>query len=298
MTRPVGALVRHSVGGEQIRVGSVTLIDDLPATSLSNLVPTITVTPGPSGSLSWTWAFGPSRLTTSRTAGFWRLVRPDLGVVHGGALGCVADLARAEALVLERRHRALREAEPFAGVVDADRHLGGRDPVAALQGRRHAHLGLRAVGERRRHGRPAPGDPDEQQDGEHPEGEEGLEVGVHARRAVGAHLLPHLVDAGVEHVPLVQGRAQGAMEAVLEVQIAVPSDDVGEQVAVEGGVLVEEGVEPQRVLGRDQLVEADLARWQRRPLAGGQVVGWVRPTVPHPLEDHAAESTDGVRGAG
>src|SRR4249919_2789652 len=97
-------------------------------------------------------------------------------------------------------------------------------------------------------------------------------------------------------MPLVQGRSQGAVESVLEVELAVPPDDVGEEVAVEGGVLVEERIETQRVLGRDQLVEADLARRERRPRAGGQLVGWVGTAVPHPFEDHAAESTEGCCG--
>ena len=81
-------------------------------------------------------------------------------------------------------------------------------------------------------------------------------------------MLSHLVHPGVEHVPLVQGGAQGAVEAVLEVELAAPPDDVGEQVAVERRVLVEEGVEPQRVLGGDQLVEPHLARRQGGPRAG------------------------------
>src|SRR3954454_15409953 len=48
------------------------------------------------------------------------------------------------------------------------------------------------------------------------------------------------VHAGVQHLALLQGRTQRAVQAVLEVEIAVPLDDVREQVAEERRVLVEQ----------------------------------------------------------
>ena len=46
-----------------------------------------------------------------------------------------------------------------------------------------------------------------------------------------------------------------AMEAVLEVEVAAPGHHMGEQVAVEGGVLLQQRLEVQRPLGGDKLVE-------------------------------------------
>jgi hypothetical protein len=54
----------------------------------------------------------------------------------------------------------------------------------------------------------------------------------------------------VEDPALLERGAEGAVQPVLQVEVALPLHDVGEQVAVERGVLVEEGVELERVLGR------------------------------------------------
>ena len=83
---------------------------------------------------------------------------------------------------------------------------------------------------------------------------------------------PRLVDAGVQDAPLLEGGTEGPVQAVLEVELAAPLHDVGEQVAVERGVLVEQGVEVQGVLGGHQLVEPDLARGQLGP--GARVSPW------------------------
>ena len=81
-------------------------------------------------------------------------------------------------------------------------------------------------------------------------------------------------------VPLLQRGAQGAVQPVLEVELAAPPHHVGEQVAVEGGVLVEQRVEPQRVLGGHQLVEPHLARREGGPLpwASARAAGYGRPS--------------------
>ena len=96
-----------------------------------------------------------------------------------------------------------------------------------------------------------------------------------------AHQPVHHVHPGVQHVALLQGGAQRAVQAVLEVELALPLDDVGEQVAVERRVLVEQRGELQGVLGGDQLVEPDLARRQRRPVARASARGRGR-AVPSP----------------
>ena len=110
------------------------------------------------------------------------------------------------------------------------------------------------------------------------------------------HGLVRPVDAGVEDAALLQRRAQRAVQAVLEVEVAAPGHDVGEQVAVERGVLVEQGVELQGVLGGHQLVEPDLARRQVGPGARGQPVVGVGPADAHPLEDHAGDHNDALVG--
>jgi hypothetical protein len=104
------------------------------------------------------------------------------------------------------------------------------------------------------------------------------------------------VHARVQDAALLQRRAQGAVQPVLQVEVAAPRHDVREQVAVEGGVLVAQGVEVQRVLGRHQLVEADLARGQLGPGARRQSVVGVGPADAHPLEDHAGDHNDAVVG--
>ena len=90
----------------------------------------------------------------------------------------------------------------------------------------------------------------------------------------------------MQHAALLQRRTQRAMQAVLEVELVVPLDDVREQVAVEGRVVIEQDVEREHLLGRDQLVEPDLPGRNRRPVAQHQVVRRVGPALLDDLEDH------------
>ena len=57
----------------------------------------------------------------------------------------------------------------------------------------------------------------------------------------------------MDDVALLQRRPQRAVQAVLEVELAVPLHGVREQVAVEGRVVVEQRVEGQLALGGGQL---------------------------------------------
>ena len=100
----------------------------------------------------------------------------------------------------------------------------------------------------------------------------------------------------MEHEPLLEGGSQGAVQSVLEVELSAPPDDVREEIAVERRVLVEERVQAEGVLGRDELVEADLSGWQGGPGAGAEIVRRVRSAVAHPLEDHGRESTQRASG--
>ena len=99
---------------------------------------------------------------------------------------------------------------------------------------------------------------------------------------------PQLVDAGVQQAALVKGGSQSAVQAVLEVELALPLHDVGEEVAVERGVLVQQGREVQGVLGGDQLIDAHLPRRELGPVAGFEGVRGVGTPLTHALEDHGA----------
>ncbi len=61
-------------------------------------------------------------------------------------------------------------------------------------------------------------------------------------------------------------------------------DDVGEQVAVEGGIFLEQLLQVERPLGGHQLVEADLLRRDGRPLALHVAVLGVGPLLADTLE--------------
>lgn len=60
---------------------------------------------------------------------------------------------------------------------------------------------------------------------------------------------------------------QGAMQTVLEVQLALEFDHMGEQVAEKGRVLVQQRREVERAFCGDELVEPDLVRRQLSPVA-------------------------------
>ena len=96
-------------------------------------------------------------------------------------------------------------------------------------------------------------------------------------------------------VAALQRGPQRAVQAVLEVDLAVPLHGVREQVAVEGRVLVEQVVQRELPLGGGQLVEADRARRDVGPVARRQAVVGVGTTVPHRLEDHAVPRTSDCR---
>src|SRR4051794_16762787 len=93
--------------------------------------------------------------------------------------------------------------------------------------------------------------------------------------------------ARVEYLALLERRPDRAVQAVLQIQVALPLHYVREEVAVEGGVLGEQGFQVELALGRHELIEADRARRDVRPLPGAfpAVVG-VRPAVSDALEDH------------
>ena len=92
----------------------------------------------------------------------------------------------------------------------------------------------------------------------------------------------------MQGLPLLQRSAQSPMKAVLQVQIALVGHDVGEEIAVERGILLKEGFEIQGSLGGDQLVQPDLMRRDRDPLLLREAVVRVGAGVANSLEDHGA----------
>lgn len=95
-----------------------------------------------------------------------------------------------------------------------------------------------------------------------------------------------VVNPGVQDLPLVQRRPQGAVQTVLEVELPFPLDDMGEQVAVERGVLRQKRPQIEHRLRRDQLVEANLARRYPSPVTGRHPVLGIGTLLTHRLEDH------------
>src|SRR3954464_1909869 len=93
-------------------------------------------------------------------------------------------------------------------------------------------------------------------------------------------------------MPLLQGGAQGTVQAVLEVELAVPLHDVREQVAVERRVLVQQSRELEGVLRRDELVETYLTGRDSRPLLRREPVIRIGAPLAHTLEDHARDYND------
>ncbi len=94
-----------------------------------------------------------------------------------------------------------------------------------------------------------------------------------------------------------ESRAQGPMEALLEVEDPPPFDDMGEKVAIKGRVVGEQLREVQRALGSDQLLQAHLSRGHLCPVPRRDepMVG-VGSVLAYPFEDHGVSLGVRVRG--
>jgi hypothetical protein len=91
----------------------------------------------------------------------------------------------------------------------------------------------------------------------------------------------------VEYLSLLERGTHRPVQAVLQVEIALPLHDVREEITVERRVLGEQGLQIELLLGGDELVKAYRAWGNVRPLPGAfpAVVG-IRPPVADALEDH------------
>ena len=103
------------------------------------------------------------------------------------------------------------------------------------------------------------------------------------------------VHARMQHVSLLQRGSQRPMQAVLEIELAAPVHDMGEQVSVEGGVQVEQGRQVESVLRGDELVESDLVWRQLSPVSDREAMLRVGARVANPLEDHATSLRGNVQ---
>src|SRR6185437_8949773 len=90
----------------------------------------------------------------------------------------------------------------------------------------------------------------------------------------------------VQDQALMQGGPQRAVNAVLQVQLTAPPDDVREQVAVERRVLGQQLLQIKRILGGDELIETDGTGRDLRPFPGSAGMIGIGPPVPDLLKDH------------
>ena len=90
----------------------------------------------------------------------------------------------------------------------------------------------------------------------------------------------------MQNQALMQGGPQRAVNAVLQVQLAAPPDDLREQVAVERRVLGQQLLQIKRILGGDELIEANGTGRDLSPFPGSAGMIGVRPPVPDLLKDH------------
>jgi hypothetical protein len=93
----------------------------------------------------------------------------------------------------------------------------------------------------------------------------------------------------MQDVPLLKCCAQGAVQPILEVELALPFDDMREQIPEKRRVLVEEGGQVKGALGCHELVETDLVWRQLGPVAHRQPVVGIRTRIADTLEDHSGE---------
>src|SRR5450756_2527900 len=93
----------------------------------------------------------------------------------------------------------------------------------------------------------------------------------------------------MQDTSLLKRGAQCPVQAVLKIERALPLDDVSKQIAVEGGVLGQQGAEVEVAFGGDELFEPDHAWRDVSPVPSclQPVVGIGTP-VAHGFEDHRA----------
>jgi hypothetical protein len=100
----------------------------------------------------------------------------------------------------------------------------------------------------------------------------------------------------VQSGTLLQRGAQGAVQAVLEIQLALPLNNMGEQVAVEGGLFGQQRCQVKVAFGGDELIEPDHPRRDISPVPRRlQTMCRIGTPVTYRPEDHRASL--GILGA-
>lgn len=112
--------------------------------------------------------------------------------------------------------------------------------------------------------------------------------GDSAHETRSTQILLQFQHPGVHRLPLLQSCPERPVQSILEIQLAAPRDDVGEQVAIKRGILFQECLEIERPLGRDQLIKPHLMRCDGGPLLLHKAMVRVWAGVPDTLEDHVA----------
>src|SRR6266498_384121 len=96
-------------------------------------------------------------------------------------------------------------------------------------------------------------------------------------------------DPRVQHKPLVERGAQRPVQAIFQVELPPPADDMGEEVAVERRILSQHLLQVEHVLGGDELVEPHRAGRYLGPLPGTPRMIGIGPSLSDLLEDHIAK---------
>ena len=95
---------------------------------------------------------------------------------------------------------------------------------------------------------------------------------------------------GVQHGPLMQGRAERPVQAVFQVELSPPPDNMGEEIPVERRVLREDLLQVEHVFRGDELIEPDGAGRYLGPLTRTPRMVRIGPSLSNLLEDHISES--------
>ena len=90
----------------------------------------------------------------------------------------------------------------------------------------------------------------------------------------------------MKNEPLVQGRTESPVQAVLKVELTPPLHDVREQIPVEGGVLGQQRAQVKLPFRAHELVQPDLPRRDLGPVARRQTMLGIGTPLTHRLEDH------------
>ncbi len=88
-------------------------------------------------------------------------------------------------------------------------------------------------------------------------------------------------------LPLLKRCPQRPVQAVLEIEVAIPGHDMGEQVAIKGRVLFEQGLQVEGPLGRHELIKPHLVGSDRGPVLLNVAVLGVRSNVADALKNHS-----------